>query len=274
MTPGVYVAGCERATGKSAVALGVQQLLTRRVERLGIFRPVVADPEHDPLIDLLRPLGVAVAPYEASCGVGYEQVRADEAGALEEIVARYRALAAQCDGVLVVGTDFEGTASELAFNARVALNLGLPALLVVTGHERTPEEIRTAISVGADDVAPLGAGRRGRGRQPRARLRARRGRRADAEPAGLRAAGGRPADGADGRPGRGRVPRRGDRGRPGAAGARGAAPDGGGDDAAEPDGSHHRRRGADHAGRPRGGAAGGDVRARVDRCFLPPPASC
>src|SRR5919107_964600 len=148
MTPGVYVAGCEPATGKSAVALGVQQLLARRVSRLGIFRPVVADPEHDPLLDLLRPAGAAFLPYEASCGVGYEEVRADEAAALEEIVARYRALAAQCDGVLVIGTDFAGTASELAFNARVALNLGLPAMLVVTGHERTPEEIRTAISVG------------------------------------------------------------------------------------------------------------------------------
>jgi phosphate acetyltransferase len=149
MTPGVYVAGCEPATGKSAVALGVQQLLTRRVERLGIFRPVVADPEHDPLLELLRPLGTAALPYEASCGVGYEDVRADEARALEEIVARYRALAAQCDGVLVVGTDFAGagTASELAFNARVALNLGLSALLVVSGHDRTPAEVRTATSV-------------------------------------------------------------------------------------------------------------------------------
>ncbi|MDA0163031.1 phosphate acetyltransferase [Solirubrobacter ginsenosidimutans] len=147
MTPGVYVSGCEPATGKSAVALGVQQLLTRRVERLGIFRPVIAAPEHDPLIDLLRPLGASFLPYEASCGVGYEEVRADEARALEEIVARYRALAAQCDGVLVVGTDFAGTASELAFNARVALNLGLPALLVVSGHGRTPAEIATAIDV-------------------------------------------------------------------------------------------------------------------------------
>src|SRR5207249_3310546 len=29
----------------------------------------------------------------------------------------------------------------------VALNIGLPALLVVTGHERTPAEVATAISV-------------------------------------------------------------------------------------------------------------------------------
>jgi phosphate acetyltransferase len=149
MTPGVYVAGCEPATGKSAVALGVQQLLARRVRRLGVFRPVIADPQHDPLLDLLRPSGSDFLPYEASCGVGYEEVRADEPRALEEIVARYRALAAQCDGVLVVGTDYAhgGTASELAFNARVALNLGLPALLVVSGHERTPDEVATAISV-------------------------------------------------------------------------------------------------------------------------------
>src|SRR6202000_2590839 len=122
----------------------------------GVFRPVVADPERDPLIDLLRPLGASFLPYEASCGVGYEEVRADEAEALEKIVARYRALAAQCDGVLVVGTDFAGTASELAFNARVALNLGLPALLVVSGHGRTRAEIENAISVGLTTVRQTG----------------------------------------------------------------------------------------------------------------------
>src|SRR4051794_32740134 len=146
MTPGVYVMGCEPATGKSAVALGVRQLLARRVTRLGVFRPVVAEADQDPLVDLLRS---ELLPYEASCGVTVEAVRADEAAALEEIVARHRALAAQCDGVLAVGTDFAGvnTAGELEFNSRVALNLGLPALLVVSGHGRTAEEVRQAIAV-------------------------------------------------------------------------------------------------------------------------------
>src|SRR4051812_37472304 len=147
MIPGVYVAGCEPASGKSAVALGMRQLLARRVRGLGVFRPVVADAEHDPLIDLLRP-GSEFLPYEASCGVSYEQVRGDEERALEEIVARYRALAAQCDGVLAVGTDFAGvgTEGELAFNARVALNLGLPALLGVSGHARGAGEVRGAVA--------------------------------------------------------------------------------------------------------------------------------
>src|SRR4051812_22353397 len=148
MTPGVFVTGSEPASGKSAVALGVQQLLARRIGRLGVFRPVVAHSEHDPILDLLRPNGAEFVPYAASYGVGYADVRADEERALEQIVARYRALAGQCDGVLAVGTDFAnlGTTGELGFNARVAINLGLPTLCVVSGHQRTATETCEAIS--------------------------------------------------------------------------------------------------------------------------------
>ena len=140
----MYVAGCEPATGKSAVALGVQQLLARRVGRLGVFRPVIADPEHDPLLDLLRPSGADFLPYEASCGVGYEEVRADEARALEEIVARYRALAAQCDGVLVVGTRLRARRhGERAGvqRARRRSTSGCPRCWSSPGHDRTPPEV-------------------------------------------------------------------------------------------------------------------------------------
>jgi phosphate acetyltransferase len=148
---GIYVAGCEPASGKSAVALGLQQLLVRRVTRLGVFRPVVAAHNGtEPLLDLLRSSGGdACAPYDASVGVTYEQVRIDEARALEEIVARYHAIAAACDRVLVVGTDYAGVGpeSEFAFNARVALNLGLPVICVVSGHDRRPDEIDAALSV-------------------------------------------------------------------------------------------------------------------------------
>jgi phosphate acetyltransferase len=150
-TRGVYLTGCEPATGKSAVALGLHQLLSRRIERLGVFRPVVVAGE-----DALR----SVAPSEAptATGVGYEDVRADERRALEEIVTRFHALAAQCDGVLVIGTDFAGvgTAGELAFNGRVALNLGLPVLAVVSGHARTAAEVRSAVSVARTTMRGVG----------------------------------------------------------------------------------------------------------------------
>jgi phosphate acetyltransferase len=45
MREGVYVTGGEPASGKSAVALGLQQLPARRVRRTGAFRPVVGEPQ-------------------------------------------------------------------------------------------------------------------------------------------------------------------------------------------------------------------------------------
>jgi phosphate acetyltransferase len=158
-TRGLYVAGSGPATGKSAIALGLHHLLARRIGRLGVFRPVVqATDGRDPLVDLLRARGASAAPYEASLGVGYDAVRADAGRALEEIVARYRALAAQCEGVLVIGTDFAGVgaAGELALNARIALNLGLPVLCVVSGHGRGPGEVCSAVDVALSSMREEG----------------------------------------------------------------------------------------------------------------------
>ena len=39
--PSVYVASAEGFTGKSTVALGVLEQLSRCVERVGVFRPIV-----------------------------------------------------------------------------------------------------------------------------------------------------------------------------------------------------------------------------------------
>ena len=152
MTRGIYVLGAEPATGKSAIAIGVQRLLAGQVSRLGVFRPVARS--EDPLLDVLCADGAASAT-----GVSYADVRADERAALDEIVTRYRALAAACDAVLTVGTDFAGvgTAGELAFNARVALNLGLPVLRVGVGPRRGPEDIQSAVDVALTMMRRIGA---------------------------------------------------------------------------------------------------------------------
>jgi phosphate acetyltransferase len=151
---GLYIVGCERATGKSAIALGVQELMGRRFGRLGVFRPVVAADAPDAVLSLLRSRGAADAPEEASIGVTYEDVHSDQEGAIAEIVVRYRALARGCDAVLVVGTDFTdvGASGELAFNARVAANLGVPALCVVSGARRSEDEVMAAIELALESL--------------------------------------------------------------------------------------------------------------------------
>ncbi len=159
MSDGLYVTGTEPATGKSAVALGVYELLARRVGRLGVFRPVVEAREGpDPVVDLLRPRAPDPAPYEASIGVSYADLHADEDAALGEIVARFRALAAGCDRVLVVGTDFTeaGASGELALNARIAVNLGIPVLCVASGRDRPADQVEAAVDVAVASVRAAG----------------------------------------------------------------------------------------------------------------------
>jgi phosphate acetyltransferase len=52
---GLYIAATDAASGKTAIALGVAEAMSRRVQRLGVFRPVVAGgPTPDPVVELLR----------------------------------------------------------------------------------------------------------------------------------------------------------------------------------------------------------------------------
>ena len=257
------------------VALGLHELLSRRIDRLGVFRPVIAS-EDDPLLGALRSVALEDAPV--AVGVGYDDVRADERRALEEIVTRFHALAAQCDGVLVIGTDFAGvgTASELAFNGRVALNLGLPVLAVVSGHDRTAADVRSAMSVGADDAGRVGCslagGRRQPGRPRRAAGRCRPG--GGRRPTAVRDPGGPTADGADRGRDRRRVPWRDGRRHGRGADARGERGARRGDDAAEPDRADHGERAADRPRRPRRRAPHGVLRAGVATRPRRTPASC
>lgn len=159
MSDGLYVTACEPGTGRAAVSLGLFELLARRVDRLGVFRPVVAAVDgSDPSIDLLLPRSPQPEPYEACLGVPYADVLADEDKAMSEIVERFRALAARCERVFVVGTDFTeaGAARELALNARIAVNLGLPVLCVVSGHDRAAAEVRAAADVGVAAMRAAG----------------------------------------------------------------------------------------------------------------------
>lgn len=147
MASSLFVAASEAESGKSAIALGLFDLITRRVRRAAVFRPVVrGGPAPDPVVGLLHARYGLDVPYDACAGVTYDDVHADPERALAEIVARYRALEKQCDAVLVVGTDFTdvGAPTELAFNARVAANLGAPVVAVVPGRDRTADDVASA----------------------------------------------------------------------------------------------------------------------------------
>lgn len=157
----VYVASVEGASGKSALALGVLDALSRRVGRVGVFRPIVrsdaetARGERDFVLDLLIAHEATVLDYDDCTGVTYDDVHADPVTAMDTIVERFHQVAAQCDAVVVVGSDYTDVAAptEFAYNARIAANLSAPVLLVLNGAGRTPAEMSVVADMAAATIA-------------------------------------------------------------------------------------------------------------------------
>jgi phosphate acetyltransferase len=147
MTRSVYVASPEGLTGKSAVALGLVNALTRAVGSVGIFRPLTtvgANGEVDLVVELLVNEPGINQTYEEALGVTYEAARENADEALHQIVERFGQLTDRFEVIVVVGSDYADVASgtELSFNAKIAANLGAPVVLVVHGRDRTPGQVR------------------------------------------------------------------------------------------------------------------------------------
>jgi phosphate acetyltransferase len=145
MARSLYITSAEGDTGKSTIALGMVDLLSRTVRRVGVFRPVARTADQpDYVLELLLAHDGVDLTYDQCVGVTYEEVHADPEAALSRIVTRYHEMARECDAVVIVGSDYTDVAgpTELSYNARIAVNLGAPVLLVVRAAARSPEEVR------------------------------------------------------------------------------------------------------------------------------------
>ncbi len=169
MASSVYVAGLGPGVGKGTVALGVAELLSRQVARVGVFRPLVPASGRDPLLTLMTERYPGSADYDASYGVTAAEAAALVAdGKREElisrIVERYREVERDCTSVVVIGSDFadgKGDGSdelprELAFNARLANEFGSVVLPVVSGQGRRGD-VSGAVRAAYHSLTDLGA---------------------------------------------------------------------------------------------------------------------
>ncbi|MFF1296075.1 MULTISPECIES: phosphate acetyltransferase [unclassified Streptomyces] len=147
MTRSVYVTGIDRGDGRQVVELGVMELLTRQVDRVGVFRPLV---HHSPdrLFELLRaryrlsqdPTTVYGMDYHEASTLQAEQ-GTDEL--VSTLVDRFHLVARDYEVVLVLGTDFADTQlpDELSLNARLANEFGASVIPVVGGRKQPAESV-------------------------------------------------------------------------------------------------------------------------------------
>ncbi|MBF2075714.1 MAG: phosphate acetyltransferase [Synechococcales cyanobacterium C42_A2020_086] len=153
MLKNLYIAAIEPGSGKSLVLLGIMELLSKRVRRLGFFRPVIhSGSEHDCDIELVRSRYHLQSSYDAQYGLTHDAAlrliadgQFDEL--LKQIIQKYKLLEAQCDFVVCEGIDSTHIDSALVdnFDSRVANHLAAPILLVANGDGKTPDQVVSAV---------------------------------------------------------------------------------------------------------------------------------
>ncbi|BCB81679.1 phosphate acetyltransferase [Phytohabitans flavus] len=166
MTRSVYVAGLGPGGGKSTIALGLAELLSRQVAGIGVFRPLAPEPAagRDAILDLLRERYRIEDPYEDLYGATYSEAgELISTGRREDLIAlivgRYREVERRHKAMVIVGNGLraDDETDELAFNARLANEFGSVVVAVVDGLEQEPEAIASAASGGYHGLRDLGA---------------------------------------------------------------------------------------------------------------------
>ncbi len=160
MTRGIYVSAMTPGSGKSLISLGLADTLRRHADRIGFFRPIVEgdDVTSDPMVQLMQ-RSFDLDESASRGGLTRAEARALlVAGQREEIDARcvavYSEMSAECDVIIIEGTDLTGhdSAVEFDLNARLANNLGAMVLAVVNAREMTVAEAADAVDVARKEL--------------------------------------------------------------------------------------------------------------------------
>jgi len=154
MPSNLYITPTEARTGKSAIVLGMMQLLLRQVRKVAFFRPIIDEPilydrDHD--INLVLQHFKLSQPYADTFAYTLDEARAlinsgQRTVVLENILKNFRELSNSYDFVLCEGTDFinKDMAFEFELNADIAANLGCAVMLVGSGAQKTIDETITS----------------------------------------------------------------------------------------------------------------------------------
>lgn len=160
----LYVAGTEPRTGKSAVILGMMELLTRNIKKVAFFRPLIdvnhSRGERDNTINLIK--------HQFNLCTDYEEMYAftvTEASQLiamgrtaelhETILTKFNSLVLKADFVLCEGIELEGATASFDFdiNVDISNNLGCPVMLVAGGRMKNADELVRSLKVYVESLA-------------------------------------------------------------------------------------------------------------------------
>ncbi|MCP4719271.1 MAG: phosphate acetyltransferase, partial [Desulfobacteraceae bacterium] len=166
MSNGLYITATESGSGKSAIALGVMEMLFRKLDCVGFFRPIInpdSENSKDPDIQLIAAQFNLSLPYEKMYGI--TQAEADRLMALgkkgeiiERIIEKYNDAQRHCDFILCEGTDFVSSTAGVEFdiNASIIKNLSCPVLLVANAFQKPLKDVSRLVSLTLESLVEKG----------------------------------------------------------------------------------------------------------------------
>jgi len=164
MANNLYVTSTEARSGKSAISLGIMEMLLRKIGRVAFFRPLVtAIDDRNDAIKLISSHFNLKIPYDQMYGLTIKEAgdlvsHNRESELIDGIIRKYNKLKEDCDFILCEGTDFESStlAFELDINAEISKNLSCPVLLVANAYQKTADAIAQSVELSHESLIEKG----------------------------------------------------------------------------------------------------------------------
>ncbi len=164
MANNLYVTSTEARSGKSAISLGIMEMLLRKICSVAFFRPLITaiDDRHDAIKLISSHFNLQI-PFHQMYGFTINDARDlvshnREPELIEGIIKKYNKLKENHDFILCEGTDFESStvAFELDINAEISKNLSCPVLLVANAYQKTADAIVQSVELSHESLIEKG----------------------------------------------------------------------------------------------------------------------
>ena len=150
----VFITSTEAHSGKSIISIGLVNMLLGKAQKIGYYKPIIDQnqPQHrdDHIDTILTHFDLPMA-YEDTYAFTWQEAMTkidteSQGEMIDTIIRKFKRLDEQYDFTVVEGTDYqgEGAVFEFDLNAQIAKNLGSPVIIVISGEEKTDDQVINA----------------------------------------------------------------------------------------------------------------------------------
>jgi phosphate acetyltransferase len=151
MAKTIFIASAEPGSGKSVITIGLVNMLLCKAQKIGFFKPVInSDPKQKKDVHIQTVLDYFKLPIKYEDAYAFTRQEAlqfieneSRGEMIDTIINKFKKIEESFDFTVLEGSDFagEGIAIEFELNLMIAKNLSIPAILVISGENKTDTQI-------------------------------------------------------------------------------------------------------------------------------------